>query len=75
MEKGLQEMTQSAVCTFDSMASEYDSWYENKGKLIFNIEIQALQQVFWFDAGGTMTVAGKAKRRSNIERGDRQCLP
>jgi ubiquinone/menaquinone biosynthesis C-methylase UbiE len=30
---------------FDSMAKEYDSWFEKEGKIIFDIEVQALQQV------------------------------
>lgn len=69
-------MTEPKVCALDSMASEYDSWYEDKGKLIFNIEIQALQQVLPLLSGFVMTVAGKAKQRSNIEKGiDGKCLP
>lgn len=69
-------MTEPKVWALDSMASEYDSWYEDKGKLIFNIEIQALQQVLPLLSGFVVTVAGKAKQRSNIEKGaDGKCLP
>ena len=69
-------MTEPKICAPDSMASEYDSWYEDKGKLIFNIEIQVLQQVLPLLSGFVVTVAGKAKQRSNIEKGeDGKCLP
>ena len=50
-------MTLSAISAFDSMASEYDSWFGNKGKLVFAIEIRALQQVLpqlpkpWLEIG------------------------
>ena len=50
-------MLKSKVFAFDSMASEYDSWFENKGKLIFAIEVQALLQVLlllpkpWLEVG------------------------
>ena len=50
-------MILSSVSAFDCMASEYDSWYENKGKLAFAIEIRALQQVLpllpkpWLEIG------------------------
>ena len=37
-------MLKSKISTFDSMASKYDSWFEDKGKLIFTIEAQALKQ-------------------------------
>ena len=50
-------MTLSAISAFDSMASEYDSWFKNKGKLVFAIEIRALEQVLpplpkpWLEIG------------------------
>jgi hypothetical protein len=69
-------MIASAVSAFDSMASEYDSWFENKGKLVFNLEIQAVQQGFSSDAGFTVIVASKANQRSNIGKvADKECLP
>lgn len=69
-------MTLSAISAFDSMASEYDSWFKNKGKLVFAIEILALEQVLPPLPGFVMTVAGKTKQRSNIEKGaDGKCLP
>ena len=74
-------MTEPKICAPDSMASEYDSWYEDKGKLIFNIETsgnecQGIPQVLPLLAGFVVTVAGKAKQRSNIEKGeDGKCLP
>lgn len=50
-------MTELKVSAFNSMASEYDSWFEDKGRDTFAIEIQALQQVLsslpkpWLEIG------------------------
>jgi len=50
-------MTRAKVSAFDSMAPEYDSWFEDKGKLVFNTEIEALRQVLpslpkpWLEIG------------------------
>ena len=30
---------------FDSLATAYDAWFEEKGKLVFAIEVKALQEV------------------------------
>ena len=30
---------------FDSLAAVYDAWFEEEGKLIFVIEVRALQEV------------------------------
>jgi SAM-dependent methyltransferase len=57
MEKGLQKMMKSKVPAFDSNALEYDSWFEDEGKLIFAIEVQAFQQILpllsspWLEIG------------------------
>lgn len=42
---------------FDSLATVYDAWFEDKGKLIFAIEVKALQEVLsllpkpWLEVG------------------------
>jgi len=42
---------------FDSLASAYDAWFENEGKLIFDTEVQAFQRVLtllpqpWLEVG------------------------
>lgn len=42
---------------FDNLASAYDDWFEKEGKLIFNIEVQAFQEVLallpkpWLEIG------------------------
>jgi SAM-dependent methyltransferase len=57
MEKGLQKMMKPKVSAFDSMASEYNSWFEDEGKTIFATEVQALQQILpllgrpWLEIG------------------------
>lgn len=49
--EGLQEVPPSLECLeleeppFDSLASAYDTWFEEEGKLIFAIEAQALGQL------------------------------
>jgi len=72
MEKGLQETLTPKVSVFDSMASQYDSWFEDKGELIFSIEIQALQQVLpplpkpWLEIG---VGSGRFAQALRIENG------
>ncbi len=47
----------NGVSPFDSLASVYDSWFEEKGRLIFAIEVQAFQKVLpslpkpWLEIG------------------------
>lgn len=71
MEKGLQETLTPKVSVFDSMASQYDSWFEGKGELIFSIEIQALQQVLpplpkpWLEIGVGSSRFAQALRIEN----------
>jgi SAM-dependent methyltransferase len=42
---------------FDELAQEYDAWFDSKGKLIFDIELEALQEVLpaltkpWLEIG------------------------
>ncbi|MBE9514285.1 MAG: DUF59 domain-containing protein [Chloroflexi bacterium] len=33
------------ISDFDSLASVYDAWFENEGKVIFDIEVQAFQRI------------------------------
>ena len=46
-----------ATFNFDSLASVYDAWFDKEGRLIFRIEIEALQQVLpllpkpWLEVG------------------------
>ncbi len=46
-----------AMLDFDSLASAYDAWFENKGKFIFDTEVQAFQGVLpllpkpWLEVG------------------------
>jgi len=45
------------ISVFDSRAMVYDTWFENEGKLIFDIEVKALQEVLpllpkpWLEVG------------------------
>ena len=45
------------VSPFDSLASVYDSWFEQKGKIIFALEVQAFQEILpslprpWLEIG------------------------
>jgi ubiquinone/menaquinone biosynthesis C-methylase UbiE len=45
------------VLSFDSLASEYDAWFEEAGRLIFAIEVSAFQEVMtvlpkpWLEVG------------------------
>ena len=42
---------------FDILASEYDAWFEQEGKLVFDIEVKAFQEVLpllpgpWLEVG------------------------
>ena len=42
---------------FDSLASAYDAWFEEEGKLVFAIEVQAFQEILpclpkpWLEVG------------------------
>lgn len=38
-------MTGKIESPFDAMVSSYDAWFENEGKLIFDIEVSAFQKV------------------------------
>ena len=50
-------MTSTKVSAFDSMASEYDSWFQDEGKLVFAIETQAFEETLpllpvpWLEIG------------------------
>ena len=50
-------MSESKICVFDSLASAYDVWFEEEGRLIFASEVEALRQVVpllpkpWMEAG------------------------
>ena len=54
---GRTERKNNKVSPFDSLASVYDSWFEEKGKLIFAIEVEAFQEVLpslpkpWLEMG------------------------
>jgi SAM-dependent methyltransferase len=37
--------SQSAASAFDSLASDYDAWFDSEGKLVFAIEAEALRSV------------------------------
>ena len=47
----------TGVALFDSLALAYDSWFEGEGKLIFDIEVRAFQEVLaslpkpWLEVG------------------------
>ena len=50
-------MTYSSNSPFDSLASVYDAWFEEEGRLIFAIEVKAFQEVLpllskpWLEVG------------------------
>ena len=50
-------MAYSGNSPFDALASAYDAWYEEEGKLIFDIEVKAFQEVLallprpWLEVG------------------------
>ena len=45
------------ISPFDELASEYDAWFEEEGKLIFAIEVRAFQEILpylpkpWLEIG------------------------
>ena len=57
---------------FDSLALAYDSWFEEAGKVIFNIEVQAFQEVLtslpkpWLEVG---VGSGRFAKALGIETG------
>jgi ubiquinone/menaquinone biosynthesis C-methylase UbiE len=50
-------MVESRVRVFDSLASDYDAWFEEEGRLIFASEVEALRQALpllpkpWIEVG------------------------
>ena len=50
-------MSESKIRAFDSLAWAYDSWFEQEGRLIFTLEVEALKQVLpllpkpWIEIG------------------------
>jgi SAM-dependent methyltransferase len=50
-------MIESKIRAFDSLASDYDAWFEEEGRLIFASEVEALRQVLfllpkpWIEVG------------------------
>ena len=50
-------MKHSHNSPFDTLASEYDAWFEEKGKVIFDMEVKAFQEVLtllpkpWLEVG------------------------
>ncbi len=50
-------MVKNLNSPFDMLASEYDAWFEKEGKLIFDIEVKAFQEVLhllpkpWLEIG------------------------
>ena len=65
-------MTKSRSSAFDSMASEYDSWFQHKGKLVFAIETQAFEEALpllpkpWLEIG---VGSGRFAQALRIENG------
>ena len=57
---------------FDHLASDYDAWFEGEGKLTFDIEVQALQEVLpflpkpWLEVG---VGSGRFAQALSIESG------
>ena len=51
------EMGTSKIKVFDSLASDYDAWFEEEGRLIFASEVEALRKVLplltkpWIEVG------------------------
>jgi SAM-dependent methyltransferase len=51
------EMVESKIRVFDSLASDYDAWFEEEGRLIFASEVEALRQALpllpkpWIEVG------------------------
>jgi len=52
-----KEIVNNSASVFDVMASEYDTWFEKEGKLIYLIELRALQHALcrlprpWLEVG------------------------
>jgi ubiquinone/menaquinone biosynthesis C-methylase UbiE len=50
-------MAESKIRVFDSLASDYDAWFEQEGRLIFASEVEALRQILpslpmpWIEIG------------------------
>ena len=50
-------MVESKIRVFDSLASDYDAWFEEEGRLIFASEVEALRQALsllpkpWIEVG------------------------
>lgn len=50
-------MVESKIRVFDSLASDYDAWFEREGRLIFASEVEALRQILpwlprpWIEIG------------------------
>lgn len=50
-------MVESRISVFDSLASDYDAWFEEEGRLIFASEVEALRQALpllpkpWIEVG------------------------
>jgi len=50
-------MIESKIHVFDSLASDYDAWFEEEGRLIFASEVEALRQTLpllpkpWIEVG------------------------
>ncbi|MDD5590343.1 MAG: class I SAM-dependent methyltransferase [Dehalococcoidales bacterium] len=57
---------------FNSLAREYDLWFENEGKLIFDIEVRAFQEIMlslpppWLEIG---VGSGRFARALGIQKG------
>ncbi|MFC1956818.1 class I SAM-dependent methyltransferase [Chloroflexota bacterium] len=53
----MSDLAKRRISPFDSLAVEYDAWFEKEGKAIFAIEVQALQSVLplltkpWLEVG------------------------
>ena len=38
-----KDTSQSAASAFDSLALEYDAWFDREGRLVFAIEVEAFR--------------------------------
>jgi len=62
----------SKASFFDELASDYDAWFEKDGKLIFNTEVRAFQEILpllpkpWLEMG---VGSGRFARALGIETG------
>ncbi len=65
-------MVKKGKSLFDSLAAEYDAWFEQEGRLIFDIEVRAFQEVLpqlprpWLEVG---VGSGRFARALKIETG------